>query len=112
MFFIVLLFSFLVGCSNKDVTLPEDIPEFVEENDFKSIDWEKKAIKFGEQGIIGNENKSGVIGAEMPSLNNQKWMWHLWGDNLVNKNLTVVGFHKKSETISPVLTTGWFLPLR
>ncbi|WP_225230034.1 hypothetical protein [Ureibacillus galli] len=78
MFFIVLLFLFLVGCSNKDVTLPEDIPNLLKKMILNQSMGEK-ATKFEERGIIGNENKSGVIGAEMPSLNNQKWMWDLWG---------------------------------
>ena len=55
----------------KAVTLPKDLPDFVQESDFKSINWDKKAVEFGERGIIGNKDKSGVIGANMPSLNTQ-----------------------------------------
>ncbi|PAE24959.1 MULTISPECIES: hypothetical protein [Bacillaceae] len=86
------------------ITLPEDIPDFVQESDFDTIDWERKAVEFGDRGIIGNENKSGVIGADMPSLNGQKWMWHLWG--VENADLTIVGFHKESQTVHPILTNG------
>ncbi|MBG9586280.1 hypothetical protein [Cytobacillus firmus] len=86
------------------ITLPEDIPDFVQESDFDTIDWERKAVEFGDRGIIGNENKSGVIGAGMPSLNGQKWMWHLWG--VENADLTIVGFHKESQTVHPILTNG------
>ncbi|KON90141.1 hypothetical protein AF332_27295 [Sporosarcina globispora] len=86
------------------ITLPEDIPDFVQVSDFENIDWKRKAVEFGDRGIIGNENKSGVIGADMPSLNGQKWMWHLWG--VKNADLTIVGFHKESQTVHKILTNG------
>lgn len=114
---ILLVFFFLVGCSTNEtveskLTLPEDIPDFVQESDFESIDWERKAVEFGDRGIIGNENKSGVIGADMPSLNAQKWMWHLWGiKNSTKTALTVVGFHKETGTVHQILTTGWTIKL-
>ncbi|WP_391203309.1 hypothetical protein [Psychrobacillus sp. L4] len=87
----------LIGCTSNDMDLPEGIPDFVQESDFEGIDWDKKAETFNEN-IIGNENKSGVIGADAPSLNGQKWMWHLWGiENPRQTELTVVGYHKKQE---------------
>ena len=86
------------------ITLPKDIPDFVQVSDFDNIDWERKAVEFGDRGIIGNENKSGVIGAGMPSLNGQKWMWHLWG--VEDADLTIVGFHKESQTVHQILTNG------
>lgn len=89
------------------MVLPEDIPTFVEEEDFESIDWERKAVEFDDAGIIGNQDKSGVIGADMPSLNGQKWMWHLWGIEPMHSDLTVVGFHKETETVHQILTNGW-----
>lgn len=110
---ILVVCLFLVGCTKEaKVSLPEDIPSFVKESDFESIDWDRKAVKFGDRGIIGNENKSGVIGSEMASLNGQKWMWHLWGNgNPVGKELTVVGFHKETGTVHPILIDGWSLVL-
>lgn len=110
---VIVLFSLLligVACSQKSVTqneikFPEDIPEYVDEDDFDQINWENKAVEFGDRGIIGNENKSGVIGAEMPSLNGQKWMWHLWGVD--NGDLTIVGYHKESGTVHKILMDGW-----
>lgn len=105
---IVGVLFFLIGCTEKEkeITFPEGIPDYVKESDFSSIDWEKKAVPFGDSGIVGNENKSGVIGAEMPSLNGQKWMWHLWDvDNL--GELTVVGYHRESNKVHQILTTGW-----
>ncbi|TQR34269.1 hypothetical protein C7Y47_09840 [Lysinibacillus sphaericus] len=104
----------LVGCTRheKAVTLPKDLPDFVQESDFKLIDWDKKAVEFGERGIIGNEDKSGVIGANMPSLNTQKWMWHIWGiaeDR--DTKLTIVGYHKDSKTVHPILVDGWTIGL-
>jgi hypothetical protein len=70
---------FIAGCSNQELKIPESAPEFVQVSDFENVDWDKKAVEFGENPILGNENKSGVIGADMPSLEAQKWMWHLWG---------------------------------
>jgi hypothetical protein len=112
--FLSMLF-FVAGCSTTEtveskLTLPEDIPNFVEESDFENIDWERKAVKLDDGRIIGNENKSGVIGADMPSLNGQKWMWHLWGVD--NVDLTIVGFHKETETVHKVLVNGfgWTIP--
>ncbi|WP_244535718.1 hypothetical protein [Lentibacillus halodurans] len=107
--FLSLLF-FVVGCTSDETVenksdLPEDIPNFVQASDFETIDWERKAVAFGESGIIGNENKSGVIGVDMPSLNGQKWMWHLWG--VENVDLTVVGYHKETETVHQILKSGW-----
>ncbi len=92
----------------KEITFPKDIPEYVTKTDFETIDWEKKAVEFGDRNIIGNKNKSGVIGVDMPSLNRQKWMWHLWGiENPKNIELTVVGFHKETGTVHQILMDGW-----
>lgn len=92
------------------VTLPEGIPDYVQESDFDNINWDRKATVFG-RNIIGNENKSGIIGADMPSLTAQKWMWHLWNSDA--SELTVVGYHRESGTIHPVLNNGegWTIPL-
>ncbi|MCM3639419.1 DUF4871 domain-containing protein [Sporosarcina luteola] len=101
------------GCSANETVegrfdLPEDIPEFVVNSNFENIDWENKAVAFN-GNIIGNENKSGVIGANMPSITTkQKWMWHLWGiENPTATNLTVVGLHRETGTVHQVLTSGW-----
>lgn len=118
MLFIFLSLIFVVaGCSTNEtveskLTLPEDIPNFVEESDFEKVDWDKKATTFN-GNMIGNENKSGVIGADMPSVNiNQKWMWHLWGiEDSKKTELTVVGFHRETGTVHPILTTGWTIDL-
>ncbi len=99
----------VVGCTNKEkVTMPENAPDYLQENDFTSINWKDKAVEFGDRAIIGNANKSGVIGANMPSLNTQKWIWHLWGiEGNGNTELTVVGYHRDTETIQPILVDGW-----
>ncbi|AIF42889.1 hypothetical protein [Virgibacillus sp. SK37] len=92
----------------KEITLPKDVPEFVTKAGFDNIDWEKEAVEFGDKNIIGNENKSGVIGVDMPSLDGQKWMWHLWGiENPENTEFTVVGFHKETGTVHHILKEGW-----
>ncbi len=92
------------------ITLPDDIPDYVQKSDFDNINWDRKATIF-ERNMIGNENKSGIIGADMPSLTGQKWMWHLWDTEA--SELTVVGYHRESETVQPVLNNGesWSIPL-
>ncbi|MFC5734017.1 hypothetical protein [Cytobacillus gottheilii] len=104
----------LVGSENNQtkIILPKNTPSFILTRDFENVEWSKEAVDLG-NNIIGNDNKSGVIGADMPSLNiNQKWMWHLWGiDNTTENNLTVVGLHKESDTVHQILTTGWSIEL-
>ena len=63
----------------------------MKEDDFKQIYWGKKAIKLN-RGMVGNEHKSAVIGADMPSLEGQKWMWHLWGEDRAYSDVMIVGF--------------------
>lgn len=112
---IFIVMSFLMSCTSKetksDMELPKGIPDFVQESDFEEIAWDKKAVSINDN-IIGNENKAGVIGADMPSLSTQKWMWHLWGiENSTKTNLTIVGYHKETGTVHQILTTGWSIEL-
>lgn len=107
---VVSLIIFVTACKMKEgseITLPDNIPDFVQEKDFEAIDWNRKAVEFGEYGVIGNKNKSGVIGSELPSLTTQKWMWHIWGND--NTELTIIGFHRESRSVEYVLTDGWSL---
>ncbi|MBU0905655.1 MAG: hypothetical protein KKF57_10730 [Firmicutes bacterium] len=109
----VLFLSLLIatGCTNQEVKIPDTAPVFIQKSDFQTIDWQKKAVEFGEYGVVGNENKSGVIGADMPSLDRQKWMWHLW-DVPPNEELTIVGFHKETQKVFPILfEDSWSLIL-
>ncbi len=109
----VLFLSLLIvaGCTNQEVKIPGTAPVFIQKSDFQNIDWQKKAVEFGEYGVVGNENKSGVIGADMPSLDRQKWMWHLW-DVPPNEELTIVGFHKETQKVYPLLLEdSWSLIL-
>lgn len=107
-----LILLLVVGCvDKKEVVLPADIPDFVQVSDLTSIDWQRKAVAFKDSGMIGNVNKSGVIGMDMPSLSTQKWMWHLWGTEGHNTELTIVGYHKASKDVQPILTNGWSLVL-
>nr|WP_106783338.1 hypothetical protein [Lysinibacillus timonensis] len=98
--------TIISGCSQEEkVALPENLPVFVLESDFDVIDWERKAVEFN--GMMGNENIAGVIGADMPSLSQQKWMWHLWGvDDTANGQLTVVAYHRDTQTVHPILMNG------
>lgn len=109
----VLFLSLLIaaGCTNQEVKIPDTAPDFIQKSDFQKIDWQKKAVEFGEYGVIGNENKSGVIGADMPSLDRQKWMWHLW-DVPPSEELTIAGFHKETQKVYPLLLEdSWSLKL-
>ncbi|MFE1243463.1 DUF4871 domain-containing protein [Fictibacillus sp. NPDC058756] len=97
---------YLIGCSSdnkvKDFTLPNDIPNFVKENDLKGIDWEQKATFFStETGtkILGNKMKLGLLGPEFKVNTEGKWMWHFWG--VQNGDVTVVGYNK-DNSIKPV----------
>lgn len=110
---LILLLTLVIaaGCTNREVEIPHTAPDFIQKSDFQNIDWEKKAVEFGEYGVIGNENKSGVIGADMPSLDRQKWMWHLW-DVPPNEELTIVGFQKETQKVYPLLLEdSWSLIL-
>lgn len=110
----------VIGCSRNETNetveskfnLPKDLPDFIVENDLENIDWDKKAVTFN-TNIIGNEDKSGVIGADMPSITTkQKWMWHLWGiEDPAATNLTVAGLHRDTGTVHPILTSGWSIGL-
>lgn len=91
------------GQGEQMVNIPEDIPGFVQESDFGLIDWNRTAEPFG-RNLVGNENKSGVIGMDMPSLEQQKWMWHLWGTDA--EELTVVGFNRETQIVHPLLLNG------
>ncbi|MEI3605673.1 hypothetical protein SPD48_08205 [Pseudogracilibacillus sp. SE30717A] len=98
----------LSACSsNKAVSLelPSEIPDFVQQTDFENVDWEKKAEEFGDWGVVGNDNMSGVIGADVSGLGPHKWMWHLWG--IENTELTIVGHHRESQLVEKILTDGW-----
>ncbi|MCF6139173.1 hypothetical protein [Pseudalkalibacillus berkeleyi] len=101
------LIVMLIGCTSEEVVeekmiLPENTPDFVKESDIDAISWDNKAVEFGRRYMIGNENKTGIIGADMPSLNGQKWMWHLW-DVPSQVELTVVGYHKETDSVHQVL---------
>lgn len=117
LFLIIFCTLFIVGCSTEitkenRLTLPEGIPDFVKGSDFEKIDWDKKAAVFNGD-ILGNKDKSGVIGVSMTSINiDQKWMWHIWDNkNLEKSKLTAVSFHRETETVHPILKDGWTIGL-
>ncbi len=111
LFLLLICLVIVAGCTNQEVKIPDTAPDFIQKSDFQNIDWQKKAVEFGEYGVVGNENKSGVIGADMPSLDRQKWMWHLW-DVPPNAEVTIVGFHKETQKVYPLLfEDSWSLKL-
>ncbi|MCA0988489.1 hypothetical protein [Guptibacillus algicola] len=111
MLMIGLFFVFLIGCTSNEevVTIPDGAPEYVQEEDINEIEWENKAEPFGDGNMVGNEGKSGVIGMDQPSLEGQKWMWHLWG--VEEAELTVVGYHRESGTVHQILNEAWTIPV-
>ena len=111
LFLLLICLLIVAGCKNQELKIPDTAPEFIRKSDFQNIDWQKKAVEFGEYGVFGNENKSGVIGADMPSLDRQKWMWHLWGVP-PNVELTIAGFHRETQKVYPLLLEdSWSLIL-
>ncbi len=103
--FSMFLLMLIAGCTEqKSIEMPDDLPEFIKESDFEKIDWEQKAQAFG-RGMLGNEEKTGVIGADMPAVNGQKWMWHLWGAGPTE--LTIAGYERETNTVHKVLDGGW-----
>ncbi|RID82352.1 hypothetical protein D1970_19315 [Mesobacillus zeae] len=95
--------------AKEKLILPDNVPTFVQEKEFEKVNWERKAVEFGERGIVGNKNKSGVIAPEeMKSERTEKWMWHFWGvEKPEDTSLTVVGYHKETETVHQIVTEGW-----
>ncbi|MFN7251543.1 MAG: hypothetical protein ACK4M9_12220 [Anaerobacillus sp.] len=88
-----------------EITLPEDIPSFVKEEDFSKIEWDRVATEFdtGERNdMVGNKSKIGIIGSELKPKEVHKWLWHFWG--IDKGELTVVGYNKNTSMISPVLS--------
>lgn len=118
MFFTAFLLCLFVlsGCQSSkvqevqkpiDVSLPNDISNFVNEKDFEKIDWSRTSTKFntGEgSDMVGNKNKLGIIGPELKPNEVQKWLWHFWGAD--KGEFTVVGYNKDTSKISPFLSDG------
>lgn len=102
----------LSGCTSTTVnpnkiSLPEDIPNFVTEKDFKKIDWDRTAVTFDtgtRSDMVGNKNKLGIIGPELKPNEAGKWLWHFWG--IEKGEITIVGYNQDTSTISPVLSNG------
>lgn len=113
MILIVMSITFLlIGCSKKEAMLPEGIPDFVKDSDFEKIDWSNKATTFNND-MVGHKNKSWILADDMSDINKaHKWMWHLWGvDNSAETKLTVVGYHKDTDSVHKILTYDWSLDL-
>ena len=106
------VFFLLVGCSTKEtvdskLALPEDLPDFVQKSDFEKVDWNRKVTEFDtgtRDDMVGNQNKIGIIGAELKPNKVEKWLWHFWG--IDQGELTVVGYNKDTSKITPVLSDG------
>jgi hypothetical protein len=87
MFLIVLLVAVLVGCSSNETD--ETIEE--EKNDVEV----STMFKSGSYSMIGEENKIGFIYDDYSTPfiagEGQKYMWHLWGENLEMQPFKVIG---------------------
>ncbi|KAA9022960.1 hypothetical protein F4V44_14200 [Niallia endozanthoxylica] len=113
MVFIVLSMIFLAaGCSTNGtvenkLSLPKNIPDFVQKGDFEKIDWDRTVTEFDtgtRDDMIGNKNKLGIIGPKLQPSKVEKWLWHFWG--IDKGELTVVGYNKDTSKITPVLSDG------
>ncbi|MFJ5624862.1 DUF4871 domain-containing protein [Peribacillus loiseleuriae] len=102
----------VVGCSSNEtvdskLTLPEDIPNFVQESDFEKVDWDRTVTEFDtstRSDMVGNKNKLGIIGPELKPNEVEKWLWHFWG--IDKGEFTVVGYNQDTSKITPVLSDG------
>lgn len=109
-FIFLSVFFLLVGCSTNEtvdskLALPEDLPDFVQKNDFEKVDWNRTVTEFDtgtRDDMVGNKNKIGIIGAELKPNKVEKWLWHFWG--IDQGELTVVGYNKDTSKITPVLS--------
>ncbi|ANC77506.1 hypothetical protein ABE65_012135 [Fictibacillus phosphorivorans] len=111
--FFILAIAFLMGCTseevskkevNKETALPLEISNTVNESDIQSIDWNNTATSFNtgtRSDMVGNKLKIGIIAPELKAKKIDKWMWHFWG--IKEGKLMIVGYNKKSSTVSPVL---------
>lgn len=113
MVFVFLSVLFLVGgCSTNEtveskLTLPEDIPDFVQKSDFEKVDWDRTVTEFDagtRSDFVGNKNKLGIIGPELKPNEVEKWLWHFWG--IDKGEFTVVGYNQDTSKITPVLSDG------
>ncbi|MBM7694762.1 hypothetical protein JOC77_004239 [Peribacillus deserti] len=105
----------LAACSNEAETAPAkdekskvqspiDTPEFVKNKDIDKIEWDKPAVTFmtnTNSEMLGIPNKLGVLGPGLKKGEIQKLMWHFWGKE--RGEMTVVGYHRKSSAVHPVL---------
>jgi hypothetical protein len=60
----------------------ESIPGFVQETDFKQIDWDKTVSIIGSNGncdILRNPNTVGYVGPDLQANKIDKWLWRFWG---------------------------------
>ncbi|MFJ7975740.1 DUF4871 domain-containing protein [Peribacillus sp. JNUCC 23] len=107
--FLSVLF-WVVGCSTNEtveskLTLPEDIPDFVQISDFEKVDWDRTVTEFDtgtRNDMVGNKNKLGIIGPELKPNEVEKWLWHFWG--IDKGKFTVVGYNQNTSKITPVLS--------
>ncbi|WP_185970911.1 hypothetical protein [Alkalicoccobacillus porphyridii] len=72
----------MVGCSNQVTAEELEIsPSFTHEN--------------GE--MFGNDQKLAIIGGDVAAGEEQKWMWHFWGDDLSGKEWEARAVHSETE---------------
>lgn len=107
---ILICMAFVSGCQsssvqapmNQSITLPHDIPDFVDKKDFENINWGQEAAEFNtgtRADMVGNQKKTSVIGSFLAN-GPQKWLWHFWGAE--DGELTVVGLPENSFEVQPI----------
>lgn len=98
-----------VSVDGPTISMPEGIPSFVADRDFKEIDWNRTATEFDTgtgKDMFGYKDKIGIIGQEFKADQVEKWMWHIWLKDTDKAEMTVVGYHQDSSKIIPVFSDG------
>jgi len=113
---IALLFS-LSACSiwetnEKQVHSPpfavsdmEKPPIKIDQHIIERIHWEVSPVfPSGNDQMRGVPNKVGFIDAPFKANQDNKYMWHFWGDSIPEGKLTIVAVKKGSHKLAPALT--------
>ncbi|WP_078597698.1 DUF4871 domain-containing protein [Evansella clarkii] len=89
------LILFVSACSADAKIEKEDV----------SKEWEPSPVFISEdRDMIGIEGKIGLLGAGIIAGEPSKQMWHFWGDDLLNKYVSVEAYHEGvSDEVNPLV---------
>lgn len=70
-----------------------------------SKEWEPSPVFISEdRDMIGVEGKVGLLGAGIIAGEPSKQMWHFWGDDHLNKSVSVKAYHEETnQEINPLV---------